>query len=73
MHSKRKHLCEAQVHAPDCNGLAYSKDHFTPPKIARLMGWEFGTWGRGDNIQWLSDPCHKLKDQTTPLRLAILE
>lgn len=43
-------LCEAKIHAPECNGIGAECDHIN----------------RGDdhslsNLQWLSEPCHRVK------------
>jgi len=64
--------CEAEIHAPDCDGRGTTRDHFTPRCIAKLLGWSSEQIGSPENIQYLSQACHVLKDRSTPLRFQLL-
>ncbi|MCL4417475.1 MAG: hypothetical protein M1365_12405 [Actinobacteria bacterium] len=59
-------------HAPDCNGVGETRDHITPKSIARLLGWTESEIKDPNNIQHLSQACHRQKDGTTPIRLEVL-
>lgn len=45
-------MCEAQVHAPGCDGIGRECDHRINNDDHSLT-----------NLQWLSTPCHKAKTQ----------
>lgn len=70
--AKVERPCEALEHVASCNGIGSTKDHFTPRCIAKELGWRQGQVSDPQNIQWLSEDCHKEKDSTTPLRLSLL-
>jgi len=43
-------MCEAEAHAPKCDGIGTDCDHITAGDNHSL-----------DNMQWLSHDCHKAK------------
>lgn len=49
---RAKNQCEAQQHAPDCDGIGRECDHIKAGDDHSLA-----------NLQWLSTPCHKAKTQ----------
>lgn len=44
--------CQAERHAPECNGIGTDCDHIVQGDNHSL-----------DNLQWLSHPCHKAKTE----------
>lgn len=58
--------CEAPEHAPGCDGLGKTEDHFTPKCIAHLYGWKPKQINSPENLQHLSKACHVEKDRITP-------
>jgi len=63
--------CEAPIHCDDCDGVGRTKDHFTPKCIAKLWGWSGKQIGAEENLQYLSEACHKAKDLSTPARFEL--
>lgn len=67
------HYCEASDHAPGCNGFGNTEDHFTPKCIGKAWHRQPKTINCAENYQYLSRPCHDVKDLDTPLRAAVLK
>lgn len=65
--------CSAEIHAPDCNGLATSRDHITGKRLGKMLGWSRKKINSRENIQLLSEPCHGLKDNDTCINVNILK
>lgn len=65
--------CSAEIHAPDCNGLATSRDHITGKRLGKMLGWSKKQIGSEKNKDLLSEPCHKLKDSDTCINIKILK
>ena len=63
--------CEAPIHNESCDGVGSTVDHFTPKCIGKLWGWSYEQINAKENIQYLSEPCHKDKDRTTEARLLL--
>lgn len=49
---RARNRCEAEQHAPGCDGIGSQCDHIVRGDDHSL-----------DNLQWLSEPCHKAKTQ----------
>lgn len=64
--------CEAPIHNDRCDGIGNTQDHFTPRAVAKLLGWSRKQIDDPQNKQALSIPCHRDKDQDTPLRVQLL-
>ena len=67
-----EHPCEAPIHADSCNGVGNTVDHFTPRAVGKKLGIGRKRLNEPDNLQYLSTPCHRIKDKDTPLRLVVL-
>ena len=74
--------CEAPVHHKNCPCVgcdkpkwcrATNQDHFTPKCVAKKMGWKPKQMNRPENLQWLSNPCHRRKDRSTPARKNVVK
>lgn len=73
----RRTGCESPNHNRECPCLTcitrdcarcplLTLDHLTPKCIAfNVLGWNYKQVNRKENLQWLSEPCHKDKDRPT--------
>jgi len=65
--------CEAPRHHKNCNGRGETVDHHTPKCIAKIFGWKRKQINAPENLQYLSKPCHREKDRSTPKRKLLLQ
>lgn len=64
--------CSAPEHTDSCDGVGNTQDHFTARSIAKVLGWSRRQIDSPDNLQALSQSCHRAKDMSTPKRLEVL-
>ena len=78
--AKELNICQAAYHAPqfyDEDGFviphtANSHDHLTPKRIARLQGWHSNDFKDPNEILFVNNACHSLKDSSTKARIELL-
>lgn len=54
--------CQAPVHEQECNGIGNTVDHFTSRAVGRALDISYKQINSQENLQYLSQPCHRAKD-----------